>query len=132
MFITPRGGLSYVLGISIGLLALIMDWSNEKYLQMVELYRNFRYLYDPTYGNYKNKLRKEDAWREMATIMKYSREEVKKKMVQILLMNQDGWRLKVCTFYWTNTNRGTHWTLFQTNFDQIISNYVRINIKENI
>ncbi|XP_037292813.1 uncharacterized protein LOC115444139 [Manduca sexta] len=61
-----------------------MDWSQEKCLLMIEAYRNFRCLWDPTYENYKNTTFKQDAWREIAKQLECNVEEVQKKMDSLL------------------------------------------------
>ena len=61
-----------------------MDWSQEKCLLMIEAYQNFRCLWDPTYEHYKNTTYKQDAWQEIAKLLKCNVEEVKKKMDSLL------------------------------------------------
>ena len=51
---------------------------------MIEAYRNFRCLWDPTYENYKNTTYKQDAWREIAKQLECNVEEVQKKMDSLL------------------------------------------------
>ncbi|KAL4720967.1 hypothetical protein ACJJTC_019227 [Scirpophaga incertulas] len=61
-----------------------MEWSEEKCLTLIELYRNNPVLWDPQDANFKNKNLKEDAWVEIGRGMDISGEMCKNKM-KILL-----------------------------------------------
>lgn len=61
-----------------------MEWSDEKCLTLIELYRNYTVLWDPQDENFKNKNLKEDAWVEIGRGMDIPGEMCKNKM-KILL-----------------------------------------------
>jgi Alcohol dehydrogenase transcription factor Myb/SANT-like. len=51
---------------------------------MIEAYKNFRCLRDPTFEHYKNTTRKQDSWQKIASLLECNVEEAKKKMDSLL------------------------------------------------
>jgi len=61
-----------------------MDWTQENTLALIALYQKMRVLWDPNHPRYYNKLRKHDAWEDIAKTMGTVSEECKKKMTVLL------------------------------------------------
>lgn len=61
-----------------------MEWTEETVLNFIELYRSKEILWDPQYPQYYNKVKKNDAWYEIARVMNTSPDECKKKMNGLL------------------------------------------------
>ncbi|KAK0078297.1 hypothetical protein PV326_009460, partial [Microctonus aethiopoides] len=61
-----------------------MEWSNSACLNLIDLYREHECLWNPADDNYKNKIKKLDAWNKISQIMKCEVVEVKKKMESLL------------------------------------------------
>ena len=63
-----------------------MEWSNEKSLQLIDLYRGHECLWNPKIVDYKNRVKKVDAWNEICTqfVPKLDVIELKKKMESLL------------------------------------------------
>lgn len=57
-----------------------MEWPDCKSLQLIQLYREKRILWDPLDKNYKNSKKKMDDWEEIATKMNTDVTNVKKKI----------------------------------------------------
>ena len=60
-----------------------MDWNNEKVLDLIECYKNKAILWSPKHPKYYNKFAKSDAWEELATEMKTTSDECRKKITSI-------------------------------------------------
>lgn len=56
-----------------------MDWSQAKYLLMIEVYQYSRCLWDPTFEYYKNTTCKQEYWQEITNLIECNVEEEKKK-----------------------------------------------------
>lgn len=61
-----------------------MEWSNSVVLELIDLYRDNECLWNPIDNDYKNKIKKMDAWNEISGILKCDPGEVKKKMESLL------------------------------------------------
>lgn len=61
-----------------------MEWTQETTLYLIEMYREKELLWDAKHPWYYNKIKKSDAWTEIASEMNISTEECKKKMNAIL------------------------------------------------
>ena len=61
-----------------------MEFSKKETLEFIELYRKKSLLWDLKNRNHYNKMRKEDAWHEIAQEMKRSVHQCKKKMEYLL------------------------------------------------
>jgi hypothetical protein len=55
-------------------------WGNEIVLQRFELYQNHGLLWDTSNRDYKNKIKKNDAWEDIANALKLPRKEVETKI----------------------------------------------------
>ena len=55
-------------------------WGNEIVLQLIELYQNHGLLWDTSNRDYKNKIKKNDAWEDIANALKLPRKEVEAKV----------------------------------------------------
>jgi hypothetical protein len=55
-------------------------WGNEIVLQLIELYQNHRLLWDTSNRDYKNKVKKNDAWEDIANALKLPRKQVEAKV----------------------------------------------------
>lgn len=61
-----------------------MEWNNESALKLIGFYRERECLWDPTNCEYKNKLKRLDAWREISELLEGNVNDVKKKMESLL------------------------------------------------
>ncbi|CAH1964058.1 unnamed protein product [Acanthoscelides obtectus] len=61
-----------------------MEWTNDKTLQLIELYRTKECLWNPKSSFYKLLNKKNDAWQGIATEMNCNTIEVKKKINSLL------------------------------------------------
>jgi hypothetical protein len=55
-------------------------WGNEIVLQLIELYQNHGFLWDTSNRDYKNKIKKNYAWEDIANALKLPRKEVEVKV----------------------------------------------------
>ncbi|XP_045781400.1 uncharacterized protein LOC123878298 [Maniola jurtina] len=55
-------------------------WSNENILTLIEMYQNSQLLWDTSHRDYKNKIKKNDAWESIATTLDIPRKDVEGKM----------------------------------------------------
>jgi hypothetical protein len=58
-----------------------MEWNQETTLLLIESYRNKPILWDPRDPQHYNKLKKHDAWQDVARELETAEEECKRKMV---------------------------------------------------
>lgn len=61
-----------------------MEWNEESTLLLIETYRNYEILWDTKHPLYYNKIRKNDAWEEVAKQLGTTDEACKKKMTSVL------------------------------------------------
>ncbi|XP_074027265.1 uncharacterized protein [Leptinotarsa decemlineata] len=61
-----------------------MEWTNSACLKLINVYREREVLWNPVHNDYKNKIKKLDAWNDISKIMKGDTGEVKKKMESLL------------------------------------------------
>nr|CAI5853679.1 unnamed protein product [Callosobruchus analis] len=61
-----------------------MDWDNEKSLELIELYKMKLEIWQATNKFYYNKLKKQDAWSEIAKNMGTTVDIVKNKLNSLL------------------------------------------------
>lgn len=61
-----------------------MEWSNEEMLQLIDEYRLRPVLWDPTHNLFKNRNKKEDAWKDLAKLFKTDTVEIKRKINSLL------------------------------------------------
>jgi uncharacterized protein YwgA len=61
-----------------------MEWNREQVTLLIDMYREKRELWDPSYEHYKNRNRKHDAWLEIANTLDTSHEAVEKKMKNLI------------------------------------------------
>lgn len=59
-------------------------WSEEKVCWLIELYRSSPVLWDPTNVNYRNKMKRQDAYKDISDIINMEREEVERKIKNIV------------------------------------------------
>lgn len=64
--------------------SVTMEWSREKTAQLIEIYRGYPLLWDPTHALYKHRFKRADAWREIAENIQMERDEVEKKMKNLV------------------------------------------------
>ncbi|KAK9696790.1 Alcohol dehydrogenase transcription factor Myb/SANT-like [Popillia japonica] len=64
--------------------AFSMEWNEESTLLLIETYRNYEILWDTKHPLYYNKIRKNDAWEEVAKQLGTTDEACKKKMTSVL------------------------------------------------
>ncbi|XP_068204943.1 transcription factor Adf-1-like [Palaemon carinicauda] len=60
----------------------------EKIVQLIECYRGYPLLWDPTHAQYKHRFKRADAWREIAENIQMERNEVEKKMKNLVTQFQ--------------------------------------------
>lgn len=61
-----------------------MEWTRDKIINCIENYRERTLLWDPTHVHYKHRFKRADAWRELAGIFEVPRDEVEKKMKNLI------------------------------------------------
>lgn len=61
-----------------------MEWSKELTTHLIELFREYRVLWDPTFMDFKNRNKKHDAWTELGAELKTNASEVEKKMRMLI------------------------------------------------
>lgn len=61
-----------------------MEWSKELTTHLIELFREHRVLWDPTFMDFKNRNKKHDAWTELGAELKTDSSEVEKKMRKLI------------------------------------------------
>lgn len=61
-----------------------MEWSKELTTHLIELFREQRVLWDPTFSDFKNRIKKHDAWTELGAEFKTNSIEVEKKMRMLI------------------------------------------------
>jgi len=61
-----------------------MEWSNENVLLLIEKYRESELLWNAKHQFYYHKIKKNDAWEEIASEFNTTAEEVKKKINTLL------------------------------------------------
>lgn len=61
-----------------------MEWTQEKVLLFIEEYRNKPILWNPQDPQHFNKLKKCDAWQELADEFETTQDECKRKMTSLL------------------------------------------------
>lgn len=55
-------------------------WENEAVLSLIELYQSHDLLWNTSNREYRNRLKKNDAWEDIAKTLKLSRKEVEAKV----------------------------------------------------
>lgn len=81
-----------------------MEWNKEKTLYFIEKYKEETLLWNPAHPEHYNKLKKEDAWDRLASLLDSEREACKKKMTSLLASLR---REKQKTKQSTGTGKGT-------------------------
>lgn len=61
-----------------------MEWTEERTLQFIEVYRSKVILWDTKHPSYYNKIKKNDAWDELAENFKTTADECKRKVSNLL------------------------------------------------
>lgn len=61
-----------------------MEWSEEKCFQLISVYQQHELLWQARHPQHYNKLKKQDAWEEIAQEINTDAEECKKKMGSLL------------------------------------------------
>lgn len=61
-----------------------MEWTREKTLYFIDMYRKKDVLWDPKHPRYFNKICKNDAWEELASELQTTADECRKKMTGLL------------------------------------------------
>lgn len=79
-----------------------MEWDNDKCLQLIEMYEMKPETWQSTHKHYFNKIKKQDAWHEIAKGMEISNTEVVKCKMNSLLSSFRRERTKEAT------TRGTY------------------------
>jgi hypothetical protein len=67
-----------------------VEWDDEKWLHLNEIYKNKPMLRDPKYRNYYKKHLKGDAWGEIGVAMHTTGYDCKRKMVNLLVSLDSG------------------------------------------
>lgn len=90
-----------------------MEWTQEKTLLFIEKYRDQGILWDPQDPQHFNKLKKHDAWQQLAGEMEISAEECKRKITSLLasLRREKGKMIKS-----RGTGKGKTYLLFRCLF----------------
>ncbi|XP_045123110.1 uncharacterized protein LOC123511361 isoform X2 [Portunus trituberculatus] len=84
-----------------------MEWSKEDIIRLIETYRKRDVIWDPKHVHHFNKLRKQDAWEEIAKEMGSSADVCKKKMEYLLAaLRREKMKMKKST----GTGKGAHET----------------------
>ena len=61
-----------------------MEWTRDQTVVLIDLYRSHPVLWDVTCTDYRNKIKKADAWRDISAAMGVERAEVERKMRSVL------------------------------------------------
>nr|CAH7750463.1 unnamed protein product [Callosobruchus chinensis] len=61
-----------------------MQWDHDKTLYFIERYKAYNVLWDPAHGHHYNKIKREDAWSEIAEEIDSTVDICKKKMTSLL------------------------------------------------
>lgn len=61
-----------------------MEWSEDKVLELIEIYKQYPLLWKPSDPQHFNKIKKSDAWKDIGDKMLRPAEECKKKMIYLL------------------------------------------------
>jgi hypothetical protein len=61
-----------------------MEWSKEDVIKLIDQYRTRNVIWDPKNTDHFNKIKKQDAWEEIAKEMNRSVDDCKKKMEYLL------------------------------------------------
>jgi hypothetical protein len=61
-----------------------MEWTQENVIEFIELYKRKEITWDPKHPIHFNKIKKQDAWKEMEKEMNRPVDECKKKMENLL------------------------------------------------
>lgn len=61
-----------------------MGWTNKSTIDLIELYKSQKVLWDPKHDEYYNKFSKNEAWDFIAKEMQMDAEECKRKMISLL------------------------------------------------
>lgn len=92
-----------------------MEWSNDSVLQLIDAYRIRPVLWNSSDPFYKNKNKKEDAWRELAELLKTDSAEIKKKMQSLLAsFRREKQKLKTTSGMGTEELYDTKWFAFKS------------------
>lgn len=61
-----------------------MEWGNDKCIRLISAYQGRPELWQPSDDNYRNKIRRQEAWKEIADEVESSVDIVKAKMSSLL------------------------------------------------
>lgn len=61
-----------------------MDWSREDSLHLIQEYKKYQLLWDPRHKNYFNKIKKNEAWAEIAKTFNTDVDKARNKMASLL------------------------------------------------
>lgn len=92
-----------------------MEWSNDSVLQLINAYRIRPVLWNSLDSYYKNKNKKEDAWRELADMLNTDIAEIKKKMQSLLAsFRRERQKLKTISGMGAEEVYDTKWFAFKS------------------
>lgn len=61
-----------------------MEWSKEDSLLLIQEYKKYQLLWDPRHKNYFNKIKKNEAWAEIAKTFNTDVDKTRNKMASLL------------------------------------------------
>lgn len=92
-----------------------MEWCNDSVLQLINAYRIRPVLWNSSDPYYKNKNKKEDAWGEIADMMKTDSAEIKKKIQSLLAsFRREKQKLKTTSGMGAEEVYDTKWFAFKS------------------
>nr|CAH7720345.1 unnamed protein product [Callosobruchus chinensis] len=92
-----------------------MEWNNDNVLELINAYRVRPVLWNSLDPYYKNKNKKEDAWRELADMLTTDTAEIKKKMQSLLAsFRREKQKLKTTSGMGSEEIYDTKWFAFKS------------------
>nr|CAI5819987.1 unnamed protein product [Callosobruchus analis] len=92
-----------------------MEWNNDNVLELINAYRVRPVLWNSLDPSYKNKNKKEDAWRELADMLTTDTAEIKKKMQSLLAsFRREKQKLKTTSGMGSEEIYDTKWFAFKS------------------
>ena len=61
-----------------------MEWSRETAINLIEIYKQYPCLWNPGDSQYFNKIKKEDAWKEISEQLNIPQDECRKTILSLL------------------------------------------------
>lgn len=97
-----------------------MEWDQDKTLLFIEKYKEMTILWDPSHPQHYNKIKKQDAWVDLASLLETEVETCKKKITSLLAsLRREKQKIK------KSTGTGKGQCLLNTNYQSLETNIKR-------